>query len=527
LLKQFASIEQEMTSLQRITHDNVVSYVGLFHTVYPNYVKLFVLEDFLKCNDLSFHLSEGLPVEVDLLRHYARGILQAVAFMHSQNVVHRDLRDTSVFVSSTGLVKVQGFSIDRRVRDLLQETKDTKEEEKFPLVVGRGAKKGDVYRFGLLILSLALGQVVPEASIPRSLSEKLGDFLRKALHKDERERWSAAQLLEHTWLFESPPREPMIVARQGSKDEGISPDVDKEEDEPEAVPFVQVGTGQSRLQSEFCFISHIGKGGFGEVMKVKNILDGQVYAIKKIKLNQANKAATKKLMREVKLLSRLNNENVVRYYTSWIEVTTISEEKKEAETSTSNEDPSSSAFFKQPKRKIVSTAASAVPAKPSILDGLKLGPRILPDLPDDANIDVSISFSSMFPGEGAEMADGDDDDDDEDEENGEDFAFGTSFLPHSDDGWEGEEDEDSDGGVAFEASSSSVLFEESSQGADNKVDSRVSPQPSGEDPGKEKKLEIRMMYIQMEYCDKQTLRDAIDGGLYRDTQRVWRMFRVK
>ena len=34
------------------------------------------------------------------------------------------------------------------------------------------------------------------------------------------------------------------------------------------------------------------------------------------------------------------------------------------------------------------------------------------------------------------------------------------------------------------------------------------------------------MYIQMEFCDKQTLRSAIDEGLYKNTERVWRMFRV-
>ena len=39
----------------------------------------------------------------------------------------------------------------------------------------------------------------------------------------------------------------------------------------------------------------------------------QIYAIKRITLDAKNKAMTKKLMREVKLLSRLNHENVVRY----------------------------------------------------------------------------------------------------------------------------------------------------------------------------------------------------------------------
>ena len=45
--------------------------------------------------------------------------------------------------------------------------------------------------------------------------------------------------------------------------------------EEAAVTFLAVGSGQSRLGSEFSYISDLGKGGFGEVMKVKNNLDGQ------------------------------------------------------------------------------------------------------------------------------------------------------------------------------------------------------------------------------------------------------------
>jgi eukaryotic translation initiation factor 2-alpha kinase 4 len=29
----------------------------------------------------------------------------------------------------------------------------------------------------------------------------------------------------------------------------------------------------------------------------------------------------------------------------------------------------------------------------------------------------------------------------------------------------------------------------------------------------------------MEFCEKSTLRDCIDAGLYRDTNRVWQLFR--
>lgn len=68
---------------------------------------------------------------------------------------------------------------------------------------------------------------------------------------------------------------------------------------------------------------------------MKNKLDGGCYAIKRIELNPKNKQLNKKITREVKLLSRLNHENVVRYYNSWIESATL-ERKKESNGSDSS-----------------------------------------------------------------------------------------------------------------------------------------------------------------------------------------------
>ena len=36
---------------------------------------------------------------------------------------------------------------------------------------------------------------------------------------------------------------------------------------------------------------------------------------------------------------------------------------------------------------------------------------------------------------------------------------------------------------------------------------------------------IYLMSLQMEYCEKSTLRNCIDAGLYQDIDRVWRLFR--
>lgn len=34
-----------------------------------------------------------------------------------------------------------------------------------------------------------------------------------------------------------------------------------------------------------------------------------------------------------------------------------------------------------------------------------------------------------------------------------------------------------------------------------------------------------VLLLQMEYCEKSTLRNCIDAGLYEDMNRVWRLFR--
>ncbi len=506
LLRQAASIEQEVASLQKLSHPNVVQYLAMSAQKHPSHVKLVLVEEYVHGTSLSFFLAENLSLEPEMLQYFATGILEALSYMHERNCVHRDLRDSSIFVDRLRTVRVAGFSIDKRVRDLMSPEPGEEAEERFPSSVGRGGKKLDVYRFGLLMLSLAKGEIVSDPSIPKRLNSVLCDFLKKCLCRDEKDRWSASQLLEHRWLkcrFDKPSELPLVAAERAESPEesdlaGVT-----------AVPFVHSGSGMSRLQSEFAFISKIGKGGFGEVMKVKNLLDGQVYAIKKIKLSQANKLSTKKLMREVKLLSRLNHENVVRYYTSWIEVTTISEEKEETETSF--EEASSAVTSEKvnvPKVRDVK--------KPSILDDLnvRMDPfGSLSELDGGAGAsEVSISFASKFQDDLGASSDDEDDDD----------AFGTSFLPQSD-GWQGDEDE-SMSGIVFESSENSdsrVVVGCEKSDRDDETDGRAAAVSS------ERKIEIQVMYIQMEYCDKQTLRSAIDEGLYKDTKRVWRMFRVR
>jgi eukaryotic translation initiation factor 2-alpha kinase 4 len=98
------------------------------------------------------------------------------------------------------------------------------------------------------------------------------------------------------------------------------------EDDPAAYAQNWGGTSGSRYQADFIELGVLGRGGGGEVVKVRNRLDRRIYAVKKIILEsergnfaQAAAIQNRKLRREVTTISRMTHKNIVRYYQAWVE----------------------------------------------------------------------------------------------------------------------------------------------------------------------------------------------------------------
>lgn len=75
----------------------------------------------------------------------------------------------------------------------------------------------------------------------------------------------------------------------------------------------------SRYHQEFQEICFISSGGFGNVFRALNRLDGIEYAIKKIVVKSHRVKSVMQYLSEVKTLARLNHTNIVPYKAAWIE----------------------------------------------------------------------------------------------------------------------------------------------------------------------------------------------------------------
>eukprot|EP00347_Sterkiella_histriomuscorum_P020704 403336798 len=76
---------------------------------------------------------------------------------------------------------------------------------------------------------------------------------------------------------------------------------------------------QSRYKQDFEELGKIGEGGAGRVYKARHKFDRNIYAIKKVKLYKHDEEENDRIKREVTVISKLHNQHIVRYFQAWLE----------------------------------------------------------------------------------------------------------------------------------------------------------------------------------------------------------------
>ncbi|KAL0969170.1 hypothetical protein UPYG_G00223410 [Umbra pygmaea] len=496
--KQIHGAESELNSLLKLEHPNLVHYQALSSSEREDSLVVDLLvEHVAGSSSLSESLASQIPVPLDRLRQHTAQLLAALDYLHSNSVVHKKLCASSVLLDHQGNVRLTDYSLSKRLADICKEDVFEQAHVRFceDALPTKSGKKGDVWSLGLMLLALSQGKEVREypVSLPTSLPADFKDFLNRCVCLNDADRWNIQQLLDHPFLNPPSPKTP-----SGCQDDSLE---DIGDDFPSSViPHSHVfnapfSTGLqrqfSRYFNEFEELQLLGKGAFGSVIKVQNKLDGCNYAVKRIQVNPASKQF-RRIKGEVTLLSRLNHENIVRYYNAWIE---RHETPSIGVLSSDSSEPQSTV------EKLVQVQAPSLGIKElcvSMLDNVEAN-AAPPALASSVEWSTSIERSSSAK---CSVHDSSEEDDDEEE------VFCASFLPSN---------SDTESDIIFDNGEGSISQEEPSKLlACDTTESTDSERPQ---------VIAHYLYIQMEYCEKSTLRDTIDQGLHRDSSRLSRLFR--
>ncbi|XP_029032287.1 eukaryotic translation initiation factor 2-alpha kinase isoform X1 [Osmia bicornis bicornis] len=121
------------------------------------------------------------------------------------------------------------------------------------------------------------------------------------------------RLLNATTVAKDAVLPPLIVERHIEINKSnIQPFIQQSDDGKNSDDF------KSRYLTDFEPVDCLGKGGYGVVFEAKNKIDDCNYAIKRIALPNS-KYSRERVMREVKALAKLDHQNIVRYFNAWLE----------------------------------------------------------------------------------------------------------------------------------------------------------------------------------------------------------------
>ncbi|GBG33262.1 eIF-2-alpha kinase GCN2 [Hondaea fermentalgiana] len=335
-------------------------------------------------------------------------------------------------------------------------------------------------------------------------------------------------------------------------------DLDAEPMLPLALPPGAGPSTNSRYLKDFDELQVLGVGGFGKVVKARNRLDGRVYAIKKIKFEGSENDM--KLLREVTSLAKMSHQYIVRYYQAWVEETEDDDSDSDGDDYddgfgtdsvttgqrssrgpishllTSSTTPNSKKPFPPSSSSDTSSHAGGFLFSPASVSksGSSAEASDESDVESEASSSSSSSSSASSAAEsesGSEASPSSDSDAASDSASSNDFpSVGYDFGDWSDE--EGLGADETLDQAASGLSSSGFRY----AGASNSL-ARLSARGEEADlheassgkhgPNDEEQPRIRQtLYIQMEYCSGQTLRQVIDEGRLAGQQiTVWKLFR--
>lgn len=212
----------EISVMKNKKHPNVVNY-------YDSYLvdenQLWVIMEFMQFGPLT-DLVTALVLREGQIAVIVRETLKAIEFLHSNRIIHRDIKSDNILLDQDGQVKVIDFGFCAQL-DHMDEKRRTFAGSPYwlsPEIITRKAydTKTDIWSLGILIIEMLEGAppYLNEAPLKAiyliasrgkpsidydKLSPQLADFLDKCLNIDPEARATATELLKHPFLDRAEP----------------------------------------------------------------------------------------------------------------------------------------------------------------------------------------------------------------------------------------------------------------------------------------------------------------------------------
>eukprot|EP00033_Pygsuia_biforma_P004368 GCRY01004787.1.p1 GENE.GCRY01004787.1~~GCRY01004787.1.p1 ORF type:complete len:973 (-),score=205.38 GCRY01004787.1:29-2947(-) len=222
---QVQSVQQEIGLMKKLHHPNIVRYIG----TQQEGPQLRIFIEYIAGGSLRSILSSFGKLPETVVNVYTRQILEGLAYLHSQHIIHRDIKAANVLVDHHGAMKLSDFGCSKQFETLMGNADES----------GRGlgrtlrgtpywmapemireagyGRKSDIWSLGCTVIEMltaenpfanmsnaqsAMYQIARGITppFPPGISSDLRDFLKKCFVANPLKRPGSQTLLKHPWI---------------------------------------------------------------------------------------------------------------------------------------------------------------------------------------------------------------------------------------------------------------------------------------------------------------------------------------
>ncbi|KAK9972956.1 hypothetical protein ABG768_023710 [Culter alburnus] len=219
--KEVSALECEIQLLKNLFHERIVQYYGCLRDTHERTLSIFM--EYMPGGSIKDQLKSYGALTENVTRKYTRQILEGVCYLHSNMIVHRDIKGANILRDSAGNVKLGDFGASRRLQTICLSGTGIKSVTGTPywmspeVISGEGyGRKADIWSIGCTVVEM-LTQRPPWAeyeamaaifkiatqptnpTLPPHVSDHCRDFLKR-IFVETKQRPAAEDLLRHTFV---------------------------------------------------------------------------------------------------------------------------------------------------------------------------------------------------------------------------------------------------------------------------------------------------------------------------------------
>lgn len=223
------ALHKEVETMKDLDHLNIVQYLGFEQK--QNTYSLFL--EYVAGGSIASCLKSYGKFDEQLIKFITRQVLEGLKYLHSNGILHRDLKADNLLLEVDGSCKISDFGISKKSKDIYSNNAEMSMQGTVfwmaPEVIhsmvadkkqGYSAKV-DIWSLGCVVLEMfagerpwsneavvsaiyKIGKTKLSPPIPDELSKEAKDFLSMCFTIDSEKRPTASKLLEHPFMRVDP-----------------------------------------------------------------------------------------------------------------------------------------------------------------------------------------------------------------------------------------------------------------------------------------------------------------------------------